>query len=358
MFSPQSLSLDGPLMISVCSDNQFNYTRAADLGYRNQVNYLSGKMNNRSFLSWTGQTENVSLREFVKFIYRGTQGTNFNVLPHLTGNLTGNIMDKFLIPYGLCQTFEGKLPSYMAIGMPDTDAFSYNIFISDTAAATTFQLPYSLLSGDRVLVKQSEIGSWAEYKIKITENIVETNDGTCVDYPNGWHKSYSDCIDAELQDKMMPVLGCTVPWMSDVNTCPHPVPRLAKHTPLIKWISDIALVSWGDIEYRSEFCLPPCLVLSFHANRAPSVTSAKKDSAIGLYFQEQIEIKKIVLAYDATSLLVEVGSCLGLWLGLSVLGLFDTCTLFLMKMKWGATGYFKRGDVKGAQHNSIHRLSI
>ena len=118
---------------------------------------------------------------------------------------------------------------------------------------------------------------------------------------------------------------------------------MAKHTPLIQWISNISLVSYGDIEFRSEFCLPPCLVLSFHASRAPTVTSSKvkNQSAIDLYFQETIEIKKIVLAYDATSLLVEVGSCLGLWLGLSVVGLFDTCTVIMANIKWIATGYFK-----------------
>ena len=314
------------------------------MGYSTQVNYLTGQTINKSMLSWTGQTGNMSLREIVTFIYRGTQGTNFNAWPnYLTGDLKGNLVNKFLIPYGVCQTFEGNLPSYMALGMHDTDSFSYNIFISDPAAATTFQLPYSLLSGDRILVKQSEIGSWAEYKIKITENIVETNDATCVAYPNNCHKSYSDCIDAELRDKMKSVLGCTVPWMSEVNACRQPVPRMAKHTPLIQWISNISLVSYGDIELRSEFCLPPCLVLSFHAIRAPTVSSSevKSHSAIGLYFQETIEIKKIVLAYDATSLLVEVGSCLGLWLGLSVVGLFDTCTVIMANIKWVATGYFK-----------------
>ena len=31
----------------------------------------------------------------------------------------------------------------------------------------------------------------------------------------------------------------------------------------------------------------------------------------------------MILAYDATALLVEIGSCLGLWLGLSIVGVYD-----------------------------------
>ena len=29
------------------------------------------------------------------------------------------------------------------------------------------------------------------------------------------------------------------------------------------------------------------------------------------------------MAYDSTALLVEIGSCLGLWLGLSIVGVYD-----------------------------------
>ena len=37
--------------------------------------------------------------------------------------------------------------------------------------------------------------------------------------------------------------------------------------------------------------------------------------------------------YDLFCLLVEVGSCLGLWLGLSIIGIFDVLTEIIDKMK-------------------------
>ena len=38
-------------------------------------------------------------------------------------------------------------------------------------------------------------------------------------------------------------------------------------------------------------------------------------------------MEKVVLAYDFDSLIVEIGSSLGLWLGLSIAGMFDILIL-------------------------------
>ena len=48
-----------------------------------------------------------------------------------------------------------------------------------------------------------------------------------------------------------------------------------------------------------------------------------------------IIVRKIVPAYDIAALLVEVGSCLGLWLGLSVMGVYEvlvSASWHLLKM--------------------------
>ena len=46
-----------------------------------------------------------------------------------------------------------------------------------------------------------------------------------------------------------------------------------------------------------------------------------------------MEVEHIVDAYGPTALLVEVGSALGLWLGLSVVGIFDIVVLVLTKSR-------------------------
>ena len=52
-----------------------------------------------------------------------------------------------------------------------------------------------------------------------------------------------------------------------------------------------------------------------------------------LYFGSRVEKKTIDYAYGATDFIVEVGSSLGLWLGLSVIGLFDATVVLIGILK-------------------------
>ena len=54
---------------------------------------------------------------------------------------------------------------------------------------------------------------------------------------------------------------------------------------------------------------------------------------IKLVFDGTADVQTSVLAYDLDALLVEVGSSLGLWLGLSVVGIFDEIVLVLNKIQ-------------------------
>ena len=56
-----------------------------------------------------------------------------------------------------------------------------------------------------------------------------------------------------------------------------------------------------------------------------------KQNYIGLYFKNKVEVERIVLVYGFDALLVEIGSCLGLWLGLSVVGVFDILVIALQQ---------------------------
>ena len=53
----------------------------------------------------------------------------------------------------------------------------------------------------------------------------------------------------------------------------------------------------------------------------PSATRNKAN--IQINFGTTVKMKKSIIAYNHFDLLVEVGSCIGLWFGLSVLGIFD-----------------------------------
>ena len=153
-------------------------------------------------------------------------------------------------------------------------------------------------------------------------------------YPTKGFTSCTDCIEAEIKEKIVPALGCMVPWISDRDACEGSRERLPQHEHLFIWLYGITRRSWGNFLYKSDECRPPCSYLTAHSTKSLFGSTGKGKNHIELYILEQVEVEKILLAYDSGDLLVEIGSCLGLWLGLSVVGIYDIAAILTQKCVW------------------------
>ena len=241
------------------------------------------------------------------------------------------MLPEVVICTGLCKVF-GVIPTrHMMIHLQTNESVEYFVIVSDPSASNSFQMPYSLMTGDKVRLKASTDNTAVAYSIQLTKTSTETADGSCFDYTNHEHKSYSDCVDAEMRNKILPTLGCMIPWMSRTDACAGHIQRMPKHEALLEWIINLLENSWGGIQYKSHACPLPCTLFSAYSTFQASVIS--NGNKIFLHFSEDIIVRKIVLAYDSTALLVEIGSCLGLWLGLSVVGIVDIVVLTILRTK-------------------------
>ena len=197
------------------------------------------------------------------------------------------------------------------------------------------QMPYDLLAGDQIKLQAiPNKGLEVEYRIILKETETMVNDGSCTNYPTADHDSYTACIDAEMRERILPVFGCMVPWMGQSNSCQGPFERLPDHEGLLNWILVMVLNSMGGKQYTSEKCRLPCTILSVRSTYLQKAESwLRTSNAFVLYLSNDVSVQRIVLAYGLGDLLVEVGSCLGLWLGLSVVGIFDIIVLVVVRMK-------------------------
>ena len=118
-----------------------------------------------------------------------------------------------------------------------------------------------------------------------------------------------------------------VPWMSEYDQCSEPIQRRPQHNQLREWLVHMYKYSKTGFHYQSDSCQLPCTKISIHSIFQDSRTRKSGPNKINLYFAENIPVEKTVLAYGFVSLLVEIGSSLGLWLGLSVVGMFDVSVL-------------------------------
>ena len=76
------------------------------------------------------------------------------------------------------------------------------IMISDPSFSSYFQHSDNLMTGDRILTKtKGKIVT--EYKLQMKENIRETHDGSCSNYPTARHDKFEDCIANEYEERIM-----------------------------------------------------------------------------------------------------------------------------------------------------------
>ena len=320
--SPGVISLESlgrPVLVSLCKNSQFDYAKAQDLAYNSATGFLTGTVDS-DHMSWSGPTGTQNFQELLNTLY--TSSTE-NVKFRRNDNDT---VTKFLLPVGVCKILQVYPTSKQDVEIEAKDGL-YTITVSDPAYSSNFQLSDHLMTGDKILSKpESTEGNkiYSSYHIQLTETITDTKDGSCTEYPNENYHSYLDCVDQEMEEKVLPVIDCMIPWMSSNNQCTGPIRKLPAHQDLYKWLEAFIRSAWKLQGHLSENCLPPCSILSAHSTflRAYTRTTLTQD-VVGLYFDVQVRVERRLPIYGFPDLLVEVGSSLGLWLGISVVGLFD-----------------------------------
>ena len=337
-------SLNSPIRISICKIGQFDVNN--ELGVSNENHYYKGQLTNGTFISWMGLGGNLTANETINVLFP----FDGEYMRLSNGEKSvGKVSNTTVLPNGRCKQFEG-LPSGLLVlkgnFKNDIQLFlkdilvgsEYFVFVSDPAASPHFQLPKPLLSGVKVKAKAANYSKVYYYSLVLTEKKMELNDGSCVDYPDAaGHESYADCVEEENQRKILPVLGCMPPWLSDTLPCNQPILKSTDELKRIqKWIFSIFSKSKTSFYYEAESCTLPCTQIAVHTTLQDikHVGQAKTFSLkFNMFVDEIVKVERIGLAYGTVDLLVEVGSCLGLWLGLSVVGIFDILVVVLVKIR-------------------------
>ena len=128
------------------------------------------------------------------------------------------------------------------------DNIAYYVFVSDPTITNHLQT-YDARDTIRQTIN-IQGGKYVEHRIKLKETEKLVNDGTCVKYPYRNYANYGDCVDAEVRARILPVRGCIPPWMTNIDQCLEPIPRLPQHEDLLRWLYYIGLV-WSIITVLS-----------------------------------------------------------------------------------------------------------
>ena len=78
-----------------------------------------------------------------------------------------------------------------------------------------------------------------------------------------------------------------------------------------------------DMKCESNWCLPACKQTYYHVELAHSEKVFVNKNWVDIKFTDVINVDSETNGYDSFRLIIEVGSSLGLWLGLCIIALFD-----------------------------------
>ena len=306
--------------IYICPDNVNDSMNIAD-----QRDFLAGNPRN-NVVSWVGT--NKTYEDMTEEKWQHLDDSLFGSEPE--GDLNSPEKTALIAFNGFCSKYVINRTNIPESGMmiPSisyrNNKIDFQIFISDSGQMPYYKINPKTLVGEKIEIKYEEE---RRYFIEFEEVHWPENLGICTAYgEKGKFKSYADCVAAEHKEMFNPILGCSVPWLSapgDPESCREPIPHGLRMTHTVNGVINEILMS--SIMSQSKTCLKPCLEL-----RATSdiMSTGPLDEGNGygklvLNLKKGVKVTRHEKAFGIFELAVDAGSSLGLWIGLSALGIFD-----------------------------------
>ena len=249
---------------------------------------------------------------------------SLRILMHPSGKSIKNIDEiptSFNMANGFCARFKIDPQNLSAHDMFSYDVFTdHDIIISDSARSTYYVHSVGT-SGPSISPEQHTI---IHYSISFEEVHWLEQSGECAIYgDDAKFKTYADCVAKEHEDIFKPILGCHVPWLSapaEPANCRGRI-YLDNKTQFIHSISMIMLKALRTGRETTD-CLKPCVEVLAQA-RLVRKRITKRKSLTTLTFERKARVTRHQRAYGPFELVVDFGSSLGLWIGLSAVGIVD-----------------------------------
>ena len=299
--------------VRLCLKEPFNITSLHTHGYKSILHFFYGRLTGETNLhNWRGARDINAEKLFndtMKNKYSGTLLGSRSLMDETT--------EVYLPTQGWCRAFEKLDNSTLNLALEEEH---YEIIVFDRSQSLICDSTRKF-SGQRI---EQEVSSDFSQDYFLTLELVYHNSGTneCTDYgPDHKYMSHADCVDQALHDSFLSILGCIPPWAKQEPVCQYANLSNSEESALKQlWQK---LNQYRSIKEGCEFkaCPPPCVEIYIKSELVNTYWMQPRQ--LSIYISPKVKITRHEIAYGFFELVVDIGSSIGLWVGLSFIGIFD-----------------------------------
>jgi hypothetical protein len=314
-----------PPLITICPFDQWDNINAT--GYAGRREFLVGKYSKKKTLrSWGGHV-NLTFEQLI-----------WDMLPHdkelkIKGGSFENrckevdYEKKFYPKYGWCYeitnlTIKGDIT--FTLTRKDDSHFKAEVFLTDKNLRTLSTVYSQSHHGSSIIISSDRVHTYV-VDVEVLSNVDPKHPGDCKEYS---HDEFEICVDKILQNIWKPIVNCNPPWLSLYN----------QWTGILNISSTTAFELYHQPDFDSfmklermetglamEKCKTPCTITrsKIFEKETGILKERKKKSRLQLKIEKLVVHKSKILGYGFSNFLIDMGSSMGFWFGLSVFGLTD-----------------------------------
>ena len=298
-------------------DNGFDSAKAREHGYPfGLYSFLEGRVNKSyEYRSWEGNN-GVPYQNITAEFYMKPASEIRSFLQEV------DLPWHFTAINGFCRHVKPNL------SLPFQEFFSNDEFVilfTDPGKSFYFSVITDSFQGDNLY---TEANYTRRYVIDFEEIKWMERAGQCTIYgKEDTFASYADCVANNQAEKLFPLLNCSIPWMASGRSQSRKscTGKVTISRQKMVMVSQMLTGLLSGLKYRifdfTHVCKKPCHEIHFTSTLIGKI--AGQQAGIGLWYRSNVVVTEEIFAYGSVDLLIEVGSALGLWVGLSALGMFD-----------------------------------
>ena len=315
-------------LLTICPLNQFNLTKLQQFGYPpSQYEFFMGFDNSFNFIGW-GAHLNLTYVQMVEEL----QNYNlFEPLRLINMNRKKIHLDyeiRLYPRYGYCYDINNFLTNTeVRVKSMDWIFPEAHVFVTDKKLRTKIDVHIASHWGTKIILEE---GWFKQYVVKTEQvsNFDPRNPDNCKVYDND---DFEKCVDDQLQMVFKPIIDCNPPWLSSKDQCDGAMNVSMETQGKLEEQFDETLYGIYDMKNypARKRCMKPCIFTQ--ANVLMYDTMRVEHAAITLTFADKVVYTTKKIAYGPSAFLIDMGSSLGLWFGLSVFGITD---LGILAFQW------------------------